>query len=311
VTVDSRTTLYEYEILNIPDASKVKKARYMATAIQNIKFLNDNEHLFATDNISKIVSWTDLHTPANEVLGVKGTSIAAGSQWDLITIKHGDLATTLRFKFVRKVDINGLKDYTRGLKAPSTFDTDPTTTALNIMMSKCFDGEIIRLGANKFFLKESCRKLGNSRALCTARGYSYKIRPRMGKILLNFNSVTSAFWKPISLSDAMEDDSIPRHALKGLRVYIDYERGDSEDSDINEIDARIKRIQGFGLDVGKQTFMWTPPGQTVPKPYTVQQYLSESKPSSELTGSTMLTDIRVRQEPLANQTSCRQSRITA
>jgi hypothetical protein len=109
----------------------------------------------------------------------------------------------------------------------------------------------------------------------------------------------------------MKDDSIPRHALKGLRVYIDYERGDSEDSDINEIDARIKRIQGFGLDVGKQTFMWTPPGQTVPKPYTVQQYLSESKPSSELTGSTMLTDIRVRQEPLANQTSCSQSRITA
>jgi eukaryotic translation initiation factor 2C len=90
------------------------------------------------------------------------------------------------------------------------------------------------------------------------RGYLYSILPKMGKIILNVNAATSAFYQPILLSDYLNDTDtfgLPdkMRFIKGVRVYIDYERGDRDEksriSGCNRPQARVKKV----FEIGSQT----------------------------------------------------------
>lgn len=164
-----------------------------------------------------------------------------------------------------------------------TWNESPTLDALNIVIAKCFGGGIVRLGSNKFFVEAGWTALGNS-PLCIIRGYYFSTRTGMGKILLNLNAYTSAFFRPILLSDLMaKSDDFGKDypsMLTGLRVYIDYERGLTEEakaSSINDDQSRIKKICELGLSCDTQTFQLNQRdkhGNALPsKKIAVQDYL--------------------------------------
>jgi eukaryotic translation initiation factor 2C len=77
------------------------------------------------------------------------------------------------------------------------------------------------------------------------------------------SSCTSAFYKPILVSDFLNDTTTFRNSqerlahLRGLRVQLSYEpvhNGSAPRSQAATIDARIKTIAGTGLPVCDQTF---------------------------------------------------------
>lgn len=81
------------------------------------------------------------------------------------------------------------------------------------------------------------------------------IKPGIGNTLLNINSGVSTFYRRVLVSDLMRDRLIfaeheVKTALRGLRVHIDYVRGDASDAAaracLNSVQARIKTIQGLG-----------------------------------------------------------------
>jgi eukaryotic translation initiation factor 2C len=297
MTLDRKTAFYEYQILGIPDsASRASKERYMETVIQSVPFLNNNQAFFATDNVNTIISWKDLHQFANGPQVHTGHAVtSAGAEWRLIDIMDGTTISSLNFQYLRSVDITQFQSYsTTNHPAPATYDSHPTEYALNTIMRKCIDGpNTLHLNNHRFYLRDAYFDLragnvsGNVTALRALRGYTYRVKPSMGKILLNVSPAMSAFWRPLPISDLMRNNnaglaSIPRglRALRNLKVYIMYRRGitkQSQTSDVNSPQSRIKTIRGFGKSCATQTFKFqqrNSQGQPIgnPAPITVQNY---------------------------------------
>lgn len=89
-----------------------------------------------------------------------------------------------------------------------------------------------------------------SQSLEIVRGYYYTAKPGMGNIILNFNLATSAFFKPILVSEFLADqetfEGCRREVLVGLRVYVESERKPlaGEDWDrLNRLGTRHKKIR--------------------------------------------------------------------
>ncbi|KAF1945930.1 hypothetical protein EJ02DRAFT_315031, partial [Clathrospora elynae] len=79
---------YKYQILNLPvSESRVGKKRYMDIAVQAVPFLNSNQHVFATDNISTIVPWTPLHQHApGPRVQIGNPAMGVDAKWRLVEI---------------------------------------------------------------------------------------------------------------------------------------------------------------------------------------------------------------------------------
>ncbi|KAF1972572.1 hypothetical protein BU23DRAFT_569086 [Bimuria novae-zelandiae CBS 107.79] len=65
----------------------------------------------------------------------------------------------------------------------------------------------ISLGANKFYRQDAHHQLGTGVSLCMRRGYSYAVKAGVGAVLLNVNSLTSAFWRPIWFDRVLDDNN--------------------------------------------------------------------------------------------------------
>jgi hypothetical protein len=150
---------------------------------------------------------------------------------------------------------------------PAAYDPHPTEYALNTIMKKCIDGRnTLHLNNHRFYVRDAYFDLDASNAfvLRAMRGYTYRVKPSMGKILLNVSPAMSAFWRLGPVSDLMHHQnaglaSIPRgiQAILNLKVYIMYQRGltnQSQTSDVNSPQSRIKTIKGFGRSCTTQTF---------------------------------------------------------
>ncbi|KAF1849346.1 Piwi-domain-containing protein [Cucurbitaria berberidis CBS 394.84] len=224
VSIDPKTVFYEYQILNIPESeSRAGRKRYMATAVQAVPFLRNNQNNFATDNIGTIISWFYVRD----------------SFFDLRTNERNAIAP-----------------------------------------------------------------------LRAMRGYSYRVKPTIGNILLNVSPANSAFWRPLLVSEVLQNGSGPfggsldnvKRALKNVRVYVNYARdgndtkckhpncknsncrgakskdAKSQSSSMNAQHFRIKTIQGFGLACNVEKFEWEHKdvdGVVIPAhttDVTVQQY---------------------------------------
>lgn len=274
VDIKPEVVLHEFEIVGMPSGvSRRMKKFYVDTAIDKSTILQNNKDYFATDYNKTIITWKDLRTELNE--GTKWSKKHSG--WHLVDIKDGEYhMLSLYLKHIRVVDTGTLERYVKSDTGddgwnPLTWNQqaddnspnkDTVINALNIVISKCFEGGVFRLGANKFFIEAGNVPLVGS-PLSTIRGYFYSIRPGMGHILLNVNACTSAFLQPVTLDVLMSTSSQKLFGkdypsfLTGLRVYIDYTRGDTEkaqSSDMNKDESRIKKICGLGLACNKQKF---------------------------------------------------------
>lgn len=318
IDIKPETVLYKYTILSsFTGLSKKKVKDVVSTAIEKCDFLNDNRASFATDYYDTIISWINLHEliPEDKHVRLNGdSSRAPGTEWRLITLKHGPTTRQLRFQYQGTVDIDSLKAYTHANGDPDRVRLDATITALNIMISKCFDeapaprilvqgqgqhqvtmqGPVatntFRAGANKYYLKNSYQALtdgggGRCNSLQTMRGFAYQVKPGVGKILLNIQTHTSAAFIPRDLSQTMMDSEVInfrnpidlKAILKGLWVRIQYKRGDPNDPEtyarLNEEEARVKQIEGFG-DPVKAQFAYETEDE---RPVTVQEHLETSQ----------------------------------
>ncbi|KAH5540707.1 hypothetical protein HBI27_098380 [Parastagonospora nodorum] len=264
VTIDDHATFHEFQVVGIPEGrSKRMNKMFMDTVIEKSPVLHGNQDFFATDSVKTIIAWKDMR----EDLNAAGSGNGDGEGWHLLNVQDGNdgAVAHLYLRHVRVVDTAGLKRYVAS--EPPSDDWNPmgwnestTMDALNIVVSKCFGTGIVRTVANKFFVEGGWSPLGTS-PLCTIRGYYFSTRPGMGKVLLNVNACTSAFFRPILLSELMAGKTIFGRdypsMLTGLRVYIDYERGSTKDgkaSSVNNEESRIKRICALGLPCNTQTF---------------------------------------------------------
>jgi eukaryotic translation initiation factor 2C len=289
VSIAEDTVLHEFQVIGIPEGrSKRMMKMFVDTAIQKSPILNNNRDFFAADNTKTIVAWKDLRENIKQATGVTQTD-----GWHLVDVDDGDnRLVRLRIQHVRVIDIPGLSRYINSEPTdhawnPMSWDDSTTANALNIIVAKCFGGGIVRAGSNKFFIEAGWESLGSGSPLCTIRGYYYSTRPAMGMILLNINTCTSAFFKPLRLSELMSKDNIKLFEkdypsnLTGLRVYIDYERGHEEEgkeSSVNDDESRIKKICGLGKTCEQQTFLFRNRDAnkgTPEKSITVQKYLAD------------------------------------
>lgn len=121
--------------------------------------------------------------------------------------------------------------------------------------------DTFQIGANKFFLRSGFAHLANTNVLQLHHGFSVTVKPAMGSTLLNFNSATSAFYCPLNVAAYLRQVASPildkpLAGLQGLRVYIEYNRGQALPGgalpDIDRLERRIKTIFGIGDPHGGQ-----------------------------------------------------------
>ncbi|CAN9251435.1 unnamed protein product [Alternaria alternata] len=282
ISITHGTILYEYKIL--PAMSGKNKRRIRAiikAAIENSDFLKNNKRNFATDYFETIIAWEPLHG----LIGPEFTRTigdgATGSEWKLDDFEESGTVLPLRFKFERIIDTKSLVGYKDIDPACADTDIQPIIRALNILISKCFDEstkyQTLQSGANKFYLKDAYENISigearnYSRSLCAMRGYNYTIKPGIGRLLLNINAAMSAFFLAGPLEQVLNDKVTFKDfkgrdyeaLVRGLRVYINYDRGDkNQDLEawkrLNSKEGRTKTIQGLGTSLSTQDFELKP-----------------------------------------------------
>ncbi|KAL5415744.1 hypothetical protein PMIN03_002520 [Paraphaeosphaeria minitans] len=142
-------------------------------------------------------------------------------------------------------------------------DFNDIARCLNILIAQSLSNDVHKQSANKFFVKTARKCLGESQSLEAIRGYFYNIKPGMGNIILNFNISTSAFVRPILVSEFLTDNTTfnigePEALLRKLRVYIEHEHlfyNPEKMPKINGEHSRMWHVRGLsGIPIGKQTF---------------------------------------------------------
>ncbi|KAF2709989.1 Piwi-domain-containing protein [Pleomassaria siparia CBS 279.74] len=270
------SSIYEYKITCTPGAKNRRKTRALIrSAISNCPILTSWEPNFATDYIDTLVSWENLHEAMKEssYKRINGDGDATGSEWVLNDLQDGNTTIRVTIRYERRVEIERLQDYCNSGPTSAHLDKEPIIRALNIILCKCFvetkgQNHAIRIGANKFFLKQGYEELAVNEnqhlSLCTIRGFFYTFKPGIGRILLNVNLATSAFWRPIPLSQLMQHDSTFHRSewnrvLRNVRVFITYERGNKKEDPVayerlNRSESRIKPIRELGRQLSVEQF---------------------------------------------------------
>jgi eukaryotic translation initiation factor 2C len=255
--------LYEYEVLDLEDQGRTRKRvqALFQRAINAWPHLNNNQDSFATDKRKIIVSWQNLHEGLAQPIEPGQGTEKEGAIWAAANITNGNNPIQARLKFVGKVRFDSLHQQTNAARAEANSDLSSVERCLNILVSKSFDHEVLRLSANKFFVKRARNALvhesrgvkSESQTLEIIRGYYFAIKPGMGN-LMNFNVATSAFFRPVLVSEFLEDNATfesleERLAiLSKLRVFIEPEHTEER---FRKTGARIKAIHRIGDDTNK------------------------------------------------------------
>ncbi|KAE9973273.1 hypothetical protein BLS_003657 [Venturia inaequalis] len=279
-----------------PNTTAKKKRVLLETMIKRMAFLiengprqTNNPVLFSHDNHGTIFATTDLYP------------IAAAAAEDHVTLALAPLTNTWTAQtFIPSARSsptsgNGVIGIgLQGQRGPANVDlrlfrqmvsgdvlsqhqhVSNISQALNTLVAdsacvpKAFAHfDTFQIGANKFFLCSQFTPLQGTHVLQLHDGFSVTVKPAMGDALLNFNSATSAFYCPLNVATYLRQVAPPINAkpvrgLQGLRVYINYLRGQpvpigAPPLDINRRERRIKTIFAIGgpqgQTIGAQTFM--------------------------------------------------------
>jgi eukaryotic translation initiation factor 2C len=252
------TLLYEYEILDLEAGGQSRKKiqALFRKAIAQWPFLKDDQDSFATDGQKTIVSWKKLHGSMDESkLVYQGAGKDhEGSIWQEDIPGAKSTSLPVRFNYVGPVNVADLLKQTQCDLSKITADLSSVERCINILISKSFNNSVVKLSGKKFFVRSARDDLGGSQSLEIIRGYYYAVRPSVGNLLLNFNVATSAFFRPILVSEFLNDGSTfgkqgeRLSLLMRLRVYVEHEHADKR---LNRLGARIKTIQAVGDDEGR------------------------------------------------------------
>lgn len=280
---DGPITLYEFTVPELEGKGKRKARAIIESIIANCAVLTQHQASFATDHCCTIVAWVDLRTLLSAADYTLISSPGSAAQYRLLTSSDGPLS--LQFK--REVNMQDLFRYAQmdpGL-APD-INIEPMTNIFNIIISKCVEQSTVGTvpgGANKYYRKDAHESFIKCVSLCMHRGYSYTVKAGVSAVLLNVNSLTSAFWCPVTVDRVLKDSTFGMEGetlsgvINGLHVYITYDRGDKKadpeaEKKLNSREGRIKQIVGLGSAATQQRFTLEDGTST-----TVANYFATSK----------------------------------
>lgn len=293
--------LYEYRVSGFPEKpSRPKRRVLISDMIEMNRDLWNARENFATDHHSKIISTvplcaSDTIQQGDEVVRVSIPSYKPGTRE-----KPDFLPMTLTF--VKQHLLNGLREYIAGNN--ESYQDAGAIEAMNIVIAETLaddDKNIFQTGRNRFYFRPGWTDLQHSATdktdnvdsagLVSTRGYVARIKPGMGSLLLTVNRLNSVFYRPQHVSEYLKHfktfgvfpndqradanqtqviaserllDKAKRH-LKGLRVFVDFERGTANgDSDIDKPGRRVKTLTDIGnfpkkqeiTIEGKKTTVW-------------------------------------------------------
>ncbi|KAK7730230.1 hypothetical protein SLS57_001892 [Botryosphaeria dothidea] len=197
-------------------------------------------------------------------LSTSGLSTSSSAETrTLLPISVISIQLDITLKYEGQLNLSrGHLDLIEGGKDEGGTDVARKAKALNAIVSnymcRSTSTPIQQLGANRFFLIDAYEDMGQDSPFVTIRGYFSSIRPGNNQVFLNVNTTTSAFFKPILISEffrimrlhSMKDWAI-MGMLKKRTVRITCDR---LVPDLNEEDKRRKTISGFGGVPSEQTF---------------------------------------------------------
>ncbi|PSN66109.1 Piwi-domain-containing protein [Corynespora cassiicola Philippines] len=230
-------------------------------AMEQWSFLNTNRQYFATTHTKLLVAWRNFHQAITET-PTAGTG-QVGSTWSLDIAKR-NRAIPLRFNFVQEFNTNTMLWYANVNPEYEATNFSQIANGLNMIVNESLDlTRVHEQSANKFFPKNAGTTI-RSNSLEIIRGYFYNVKPGMENFIFNFNLAHSAFFRPIIVSHFLLDThTFPNlvdrlNRLKGLRVYIEYERK-PEAGRISTVTTHdkdcFKKIRGFSeVIIGKLEF---------------------------------------------------------
>ncbi|KAK5683587.1 hypothetical protein LTS10_005120 [Elasticomyces elasticus] len=243
--------LYEYQVVGTsPDwetATRNKRKVFMRDAIDNLPELKERATVIATDYYDKIIAGRKL-LDDDEPAEVLVYNYKPGTRDEPETL-------TLKVTFICEYSMDMLLDNVHGRNVG--YAERGAAEALNMIMSKAVaDGadDVFMAGNNKFFYRPGVQDLGGKRGLVAMRGYYSSVRPAMGAVTLNINTLTSAFYRQQTIAqylaglrggDEMGQKYIrlANKHLKGLRAYVNFSRAEAnKDATLDDVTRRIKTI---------------------------------------------------------------------
>jgi eukaryotic translation initiation factor 2C len=167
---------------------------------------------------------------------------------------------SLTVKLIDQFNMKELSDHVNGKNI--AYKDRGAAEAMNMVVSKAVaDGspETFMATNNKFFYRPGWNGLKPVKhGLTTLRGYWCSVRPGMGTVTVNVNTLTSCFYRPQTVAKYIEDrfgtkqldasdlKTLNKH-LGGLRVYINFNRSQKgQDGAIDEKERRTMTIHGIG-----------------------------------------------------------------
>ncbi|KAK5124785.1 hypothetical protein LTR85_001498 [Meristemomyces frigidus] len=276
ITLPTGTTLYEYIVDSQSpewrDATRNKRKVFIRDLIDTVPQLSNNVTLIASDYRTKIIAGQDLFNGQVTINAVVA-SYKRGTR-DAPT----NVALTLTLN--RTFNMDELNNYVSGTNM--NYEELGATEAMNIMVSKAVaDGAVdtFMAGNNRFYYRPGWQDLGpnytpDSKGLIAVRGYYCSVRPGMGAVTLNVNTVTSTFYRPQTVQQYLQnlgpfpDPAITQQSnpgqyhsrelqlraandhLAGLRSYVNFTRYLPGDPD-HSIDTTARRIKVIN-DIAKR-----------------------------------------------------------
>lgn len=290
VTLPPGTILYEYLISSTSEewlkATRNKRKVFIRDFI-DISELSGKAAQIASDYRTKIITGYDVlggsgQRPARDELSVRVPCYMRGT-------RDNPTVVTLTMKLNRKFKMDDFQHYVQGRNID--YEETGAAEAMNIMVSKAVaDGSEItfQAGQNKFYYRPGWKDFGGPKqpddsGLLAMRGYYCSIRPAMGTVTLNINTLTSTFYHPQTVQWYLEvldprgkrfpranDNSEARKRnlrevnqhLAGLRGYVNFDRSppDGSDPSIDSDRRRTKTINNLASYADELKFIPKPEG---------------------------------------------------
>ena len=261
-------TLYKYTAAIRPELNKSKRGRLLRQIMTHEKFADKTS---ATDFANIIVTTSEIDLgPNNEwrETTVVPPEVANGGQGGVQgeaseRVQAARARNRVEFRVTHddSFSLRHIIDYLRSTSAGAEYaGRVDVIQLLNIIMCKRprESTTVANVGQNKFYPFQGHPGIENfelGSGLEALRGYFSSIRPAIGRLLVNINVTSGAFYKPLPLIDLINESGIRNNEqresfLRMLKVQAVYKK----DADKEPHMTKTKTIVGFARQINPPTF---------------------------------------------------------
>ena len=256
ITTAGNDTLHRYDIAFSAELTRNKRADLVKQLVQQPMF--NNIH-WATDYGKFLVTTAQLNFGGLKEWKTKLTvtpppgnsQTTQGPAPDFVQQAQQRNTAEVRLTFNRTFSLSEMIQYLRSVSPGASYlGNEDLIQMLNIIICKPprASSTITSVGGNKFypFHGDALSEIFNLKdGLQALRGYFSSVRPAVGRLLLNINVTSGAFYEPIPMTTAMAKLKGKRNELmafaKGLKVEAKYVRNNERAPYM----TKVKTIFGF------------------------------------------------------------------